>query len=239
MKRIFSALLIICLLLTACASAKSTTDTTAPQEETAVLTVPETEAETEAPLDTEEGTLFSEILFCYSQALAEGWDMDQYRSAGMSYLAAFINDPDKLGYCLMDLEDDGYPELLIGAVGEPQIYAMYAHTSEADFIVIDAGERNTFRLMGNGKFLNFGSNSAASSGYRFLRYENSDLVFEDAIVFDSDISPNAPWFYAVDDDWDVTNDTPLSEEEADASIAAAEDSVVAIPYIPFSEFSAG
>lgn len=238
MNRIVSMLVILAMVLsfTACAKTAPAAPTEAATELAEELVSiaaaddePATEPEEEAPL-------YGEVLDAYYNALLEGWTPEQYMEAGMNYLPGLVADADKVGYYLEDLDGNGTIELLIGAVGEPYIYVMYTMIEGSPVTVIRASERNTYRLISDGGIFNRGSNGAASTGYLFYTFENGTLSFEDALMFDAAADSENPWFYATDEDWDVSNDLPYGTGDAEAHVQSVEDSIVSIPYMPFSGY---
>lgn len=241
MKKFISILLILMMVLglAACGNAEAPAQTTAPTEAPAAATeapVTETEVPTEAAAPQAESPLYGDVLDAYYDALEAGWGPEKYMEAGMNYLPGMIQDADKVGYYLEDLDGDGIPELMIGAVGENYIYVMYTMVDGAAVTVIHASERNTYQLLSDGSFYNRGSNGAASTGHQFFTFDNGSLNFQDALMFDANADSENPWFYTEDEDWDVSNDTPYGTGDAEAYIKMIEESVVEIPYMAFSGY---
>ena len=141
-----------------------------------------------------------------------------------------------MGYSLEDLDGDGSMELLLGAVGAPEIYAMYTMKDGVETQVIDAGERSSYRLGTDGVFINQGSNSAAQSGTMLFTFENGELHFQDGLVSDFSVDEKNPWFYVKDQNWDPSTYEALDTESAEAIIAQLDANVRPISYIPFSEY---
>lgn len=48
--------------------------------------------------------------------------------------------------------------------------------------------------------------------------ENGELSIQQSVIYDAGADEQNPWFTSVDDDWDVSNDTPTDEETAQAMI---------------------
>lgn len=246
MRKLVSLLLIFTMLLalTACGTGPKAPETTAPAEtETAAAAEtlpaePETEPVEETEPAAEEGTStpYSDILNAYYNALAEGWSIEKYMEAGMNYLPGLINDMDQVGYYLDDLDGDQTPELLIGAVGDTYIYAMYTLVDGNPITVIHGSERNTYQMLADGSVYNRGSNGAASTGHLFYAFADKTLVFQDALMFDANADAENPWFYAEDEDWDVSNDLSYGTGDAEAHIQMVEDSIQPIAYMPFSSY---
>lgn len=232
-------ILMMTLSMTACGSkdtpAPATQDTAAPPVET---TQPEPVPETVEVPTVMAKPLYGEILDSYFDALLQGFGPEQYIEKGLNILPGMVKDVSKVGYCLEDLDGDGSTELLIGAVDEPYIYAMYTVKDGVETMVVDAGERNTYRLSSDDVFVNGGSNSAAQSAYFLYTFSGGMLNFRDGIVFDATVDANNPWFYVQDTNWDSKTYQPLETASAEAIVADLDTNVRPIAYIPFSEYTA-
>ena len=107
---------------------------------------------------------------------------------GISMARADIDGSEALGYCMEDLNRDGVPELLVGYCGQSDdtpyshiLYAAYTCQDNAPILLYSGWYRNAFYYLGDGRFLNCGSNSAASSFYAtyVLKPGESELTCED------------------------------------------------------------
>lgn len=238
MKKAISFLLIFAMLFTLAACGK--------KEEAAPTAAPESAA-TEAPVVSETAApvpetepiriLYADQLVAYHKALSEGWDAEKYADAGLNYMPSMVGDISEVGYCLDDFDGDGVPELAIGIVGGCEIMAMYTMVGEDEFQVIDATERSSYWMSSDGMVVNRASNSAFSSGYRLSVLSGGKLNFQDALIFDSNADAENPWFYAQDDDWDVSNDTPIATDEADLIVAQLEEDKMPIAFVSFADFN--
>lgn len=243
MKKAIAWLLILMMTLSmaACGS-KNTAETAAPETMAAPAqtTQPET---TQAPEETVEvptvtaKPLYGDVLDDYFDALLQGFGPEQYLEKGLNYLPGLVKDVTKIGYCLEDLDGDGSTELFIGAVGEPNIYAMYTVKNGEEVMVIDAGERNSFRLSSDGVFVNNASCSAAQSAYFLYTFAGGDLTLQDGLVCDAEADSKNPWFYVKDDNWDPATYEPLDTASAEAITAGLNDNICPIAFVPFSEYN--
>ena len=240
MKKYMLLLLALCLLTAGCGKGQEAPTTEPPASEAPAIqetepetTVPET---TEAPVVTAK-PLYSEILDSYFDALLQGLEPNDYMDRGLNYLPGIVKDINEVGYCLEDLDGDGTSELLIGSVSENLIYAMYTVKNDEEIRLIDAGERNTFQLTSDGLFLNRGSNGAASFGYNLYAFQDGELKFQDALVFDAGRDEQNPWFYATTETWDTDSMTPLETANAEALEEDLNSSVVPIAFVPFAEYT--
>ena len=232
---------ILCLLtvisaLGACGKAQEPDRTEAPPAETTAPAATEPEASS-GNAQTEPDALYELVLDAYYKALDEGWGVEKYMEANLNYLPGLVGDPWKVGYCMEDLDGDGVPELLIGSVEDSYIYAMYTMQEGEPVLVIWGSERNTYQLVSDGAFFNRGSNGAACAGYNFYTFYGGQLHFQDALIFNADADPENPWFYAMDEDWDVSNDLPYGTGDAEAHIQMVESALVEISYVPFAQYN--
>lgn len=229
-------ILVMCMSLAACGgNQEAPAETTASTETAEVIETTEAIETTEVPTVMAK-PLYGEILDSYFDALLQGFTPDQYTENGLNYLVGVVGDVSKVGYSLEDLDGDGNTELLIGAVGESYIYAMYTVRNGEEVQVIDAGERNTYRLGTDGVFVNQGSNSAAQSGTFLFTFGNGELRFQDGLVSDYSVDEKNPWFYVTDESWDSSTYEPLDTANAEAVLDQLESGIRPISYMPFSEY---
>lgn len=181
---------------------------------------------------------YAQILDLYNKALAEKWDAQTCIDQGVNYLISHL-DANTVGWILQDVDADGVKELLIGAKGEPNIYSMYTVTGGAPKEIISAFERSAWYLEPDGILVNEGHNSAFQMGYQFFWLKNGALELNNAIIADYHANEGAPWYLAKDGDWDVSNDTKLSTQQAEAWIKAYQQNFVELDYTPFSQYAAG
>lgn len=242
MKKMRRFLLMLCLLtvisaLPACGRTKAPERTEAPSAEAPAVTRPEPTAAFEETEPEEPDAMYGPVLDAYYTALDEGWGVEKYMEANLNYLPGVVGDPWKVGYCMEDLDGDGVPELLIGSVEGSYIYAMYTMKEGAPVLVLRGSERNTYQLVSDGAFFSRGSNGAACTGYNFYTFYDGQLHFQDALIFNADADPENPWFYAMDEDWDVSNDLPYGTGDAEAHIQMVESALVEIYYVPFAQYN--
>lgn len=239
MKKAITWILVLMMALSMTACAKEPAPTQAPATETTPQepATETTEEPTEVPTVMAK-PLYGEILDSYFDALLQGFDPLQYEEKGLNSLPGMIKDVTQVGYCMEDLDGDGSSELLIGAVDEPFIYAMYTVKDGQEVQVIDAMERSTYELTSDGLILNRGSNGAASYGYNLYSFASGELVFQDGLVFDAGKDEQNPWFYTKSEAWDSDALEPIDTATAEATEQDLLDSVVPVSFIPFSQYTA-
>ena len=54
------------------------------------------------------------------------------------------------------------------------------------------------------------------------------------VIFDATANENAPWYVTFDLDWDVSNDTPINEDTANAILKAGRNIYAVQEYFPYS-----
>ena len=242
MKRRIAFALILTMMLTMAACGKkdpaptTAAPTEAPTVATEAPTVPATTEAVEVPTVTAK-PLYGEILDNYFDALLQGLEPADYMDRGLNYLPGMVKDVTKVGYSLEDLDGDGTSELLIGAVDENYIYALYSVVNGEEVMVLSATERNTYQIGSDGVIVNRGSNSAASYGYNLYSFAGGKLTFQDALVCDASMDEKNPWFYTKDEAWASENLEPLDTESAEAIEAQLTGSLRPISYMPFANYN--
>lgn len=107
---------------------------------------------------------------------------------GISMVRVDIDGSEALGYCMEDLNRDGVPELIVGYYGQSDdspyshiLYAAYTCQDNTPVLLFSGWYRNAYYYLGDGRFLNCGSNSAASSLYAtyVLKPGETELTCED------------------------------------------------------------
>lgn len=172
--------------------------------------------------------LYHEQIARYHTALSEKWDEGMYYENEMSALPYYYYEGDPLenvGFGFVDLDNDGYWELVIGAImnaeQDPAVFEIWTLVDGEPVMLAQGGSRNRYCLQfseeDNAWYVaNEGSNSAANYGTYYLMLIDGKLEVTQGIVFDAMADEANPWFMAYDLDWDVSNDEPIDEETANA-----------------------
>ena len=260
------AVLLIAVMLTGCGAAEPTT----PQTDAPATTTAPTEAPAEIPTEaaTEEATMaptetptepvnggtvseyvdeaYAEQIGRYYTALTEKWEEGQYFDSDMSALPYYYyeGEPlDNVGFAYQDLNNDGQPELIIGAILnselDPVVFEIWTLVDGEPVMVAQSGSRNRYFLQffeeENAWYVaNEGSNSAANFGTYYLMLIDGKLEVTQGIVFDATADEENPWFMAYDLDWDAGNDEPIDEDMANAIMDSNRSHYTAAEYIPYS-----
>lgn len=237
---ILCALMLGMSMLTACGNNSDQTaqDTENPEDSEEII------GEEDAPLETisDDGMTeaYEGIIDDYRLLVEEQWDYNQIYEHNYSNLATMV----PVGYTLYDLDQDGQLELLIGETDteEPvnrMILDVYTMDGDAAKQLFTSQERNRYYLVedeaGAVIIANEGSNGAASSGWLYYIVENGELSIQQSVIYDAGADEQNPWFTSVDDDWDVSNDTPTDEETAQAMIDSYMEQYAALDWTPLMD----
>lgn len=257
------ALLLTLTLLAGCQSANSPapsapaqtpapTQTSAPAETpapTQTSAPAETTAPTQAPeADNDMERIYAPRLSLYQTALSQHWDANTFFNNEMSDMAAdyYYSDPmENVGFALTDLNRDGYEELIIGAIDNAENYPIvfeiwtWSEGWDTPRPVLVSQVRNRYFLEYTPEddlyfISNEGSNGAACQVYYFYTLEEGELHLVQGLVFDAIADEKRPWFLTSDEDLDVSNDTPVSEELAQSILDSHQANRIIPEYTPFS-----
>lgn len=250
MKRIHSALILLmlaALLLTGCRSSQPAPTEAAPAPAAEAAPQPpvtEAPAQPEAP---DAAALYASQLQRYHTALTEQWEEGRYFETEMSHLAAYYYEGQPLenvGYAFPDMDADGSPELIIGAIAgaqqDPAVFEIWTLAEGEPVMLVQSGSRNRYFVEqspadGSWQITNDASNGAANSALHTYVLHQGALQVTQGVVLDALASPDAPWFLAADSDWDVSNDTPIDEATAMELMQARRDAYTVPGYTPFSQ----
>ncbi len=236
---ILCALLLSVSMLSACGN---NTDQTAQDTENAEDTTGDQteDAEQEEVPDDGMTEAYEGLVDDYRLLVEEQWDYDQIYEHNYSDLATMVS----VGYTLYDLDQDGQMELLFGETDtEEPVNRMIldAYTMDGDVAkqLFTSRERNRYYLVedeaGAVLIANEGSNGAASSGWLYYKVENGELSIQQSVIYDAGADEQNPWFTSLDDDWDVSNDTPTEEETAQAVIDSYMEQYAALDWTPLTD----
>lgn len=191
---------------------------------------------------------YAEILDKYAEALRDQWNMDRLLDEGMSLLCSYCYEGDALknvGFALLDVDGDNSPELLIGTVSDDEfvdqmLFDMYTLKDGAPVQVFSGQERSRYYISedeAGGYFItNEASMGAAQSATYYYTLDGGELKVVQAIVYDSSADAGNPWYMADDEDWDVSNDTPVDESMAESILESFEVGRFVPEYTAFADY---
>ena len=179
---------------------------------------------------------YNEIVRKYYEGALAGWDISQFQENDLCYLAGYYSDINKLGYCLLDVDNDGTDELFIGTTEdegyEGMFFDMYTLTDGKAELVTTSGERDRYYLCEDNTIANEGSSSAFLSVNYYYDYKSGKLSLQDGIVNDGELDPQNPWFYGTLDNGEDSLE-PISEGAADS--IKSKNKYMKLPFSPLSD----
>ena len=254
MKRIFllaTVALLTFALLAGCSTSQPeqppvTDPTAAPTAEPAVE--PTVEPETDAvTYYTEE--VYAQQIELYYIAVAQQWDSVTYMDNAMCSMAAFYygdNALENIGFTFIDLDNDGISELIIGTILnaelDPLVFEIWTVKNGAPELLAQSGSHNRYYLRhseqdGLWTVALEAENGAASRAVYYLQLVAGQFQVTDGVICDYLVSETDPWFATTDMDWNVSNDTPITTDTANATMAAGKATYVAADYTPYSLYN--
>ena len=230
-----------------------------PAIETEVPTDVPTEAATEAaPEESEEdivyegdaSTYYIDVAYAdqiarYHTALTEKWDEGKYFENGLSALPFYYyegNPLENVGFGIADLDNDGYWELIIGAIlnaeADPAVFEIWTLVDGEPVMLAQGGSHNRYVLQYVEEdrmwyVVNEGTNGAANSATYYLMLNEGKFEVVQGIIFDAIADEENPWFLTYDLDWDTSNDDPIDEDTAIAILESNRQLYTALELFPY------
>ncbi len=193
--------------------------------------------------------VYSQQIARYYTALSEQWKEGKYFENGLSASPYYYyegNPLDNVGFGFVDLDNDGYWELVIGAIlnadRDPSVFEIWTLVDGEPVMLAQGGYRNRYVLQyveedESWYVVNEGSNSAASHVTYYLMLTEGHFEVVQGVVFDAMADEQNPWFLCYDLDGDVSNDTPVDEETAAAILETHRNHYTALEYFPYSYYN--
>ena len=124
------------------------------------------------------------------------------------------------GFYLIDLDNNGTPEMLLGYNGEGawqgSIFEVYTIKDGQAVKLLNGGERFSSNLCSDYTIYFDSSGGAAYNEMCFYKIENGDLVLDVGLIYDGDVysgDPDNPWNLC-DDELSKDKSVSITEEEA-------------------------
>ena len=141
--------------------------------------------------------IYAEQIQRYYNALSEKWEEGKYFENDLSALASYYyegNPLENVGFGFQDLNNDGYWELIIGAIfnadNYPIIFEIWTLVDDEPVMVAQSGSRNRYYLNYTEEdnlwtIVNEGENGAASHGVHYLTLDGDKLNVAQAVILDA------------------------------------------------------
>ena len=249
---LFAVVLLVMTLVAGCATTTQT-PTTQPSatepSETQPSTPPSPEGE-EDQMAHYINEVYAQQIGRYYTALAEKWEMDQYYENGLSLLPYFYyegNPLDNVGYSLVDLDDDGSWELVIGAMNvpaDPAVFEIWTLVDGKPAMLAQGGTDNRYVLKyvqaeQKWHIINEVTINAAVWGTYDLALHNGKLEVVQGVMFDAFANEENPWFQTKDLDWDTSNDESIDEQTAAQMLNENRNGYAAPDYFAYASYQNG
>lgn len=142
--------------------------------------------------DMSDMDMYQFIMDKYTVALSEHWNVDQLEDNGLNYQLMYYDGND-IGYMLLDINNDGTQELIIGLIGydyTASILDLYTISDNQLVQIISAGERNRYRLLRNGLIYNEASSGATESAYSLYEFDakSTSLKLKECFIYKEDLN---------------------------------------------------
>ena len=164
----------LCLSLALCACAASRPEDAAPADTTPATT----------PMPEAYDQILQNLINAYP------WNDDENtivpENPELSYMYRQKENLSEVGYALVDLDQDGQAELLLGDYAFPFVFDIYTIVDGQLVHILDSGERYGYYPLENGYIEHVWSGGAALSGHDYFRLENGKLVFMERLTMDAD-----------------------------------------------------
>lgn len=152
--------------------------------------------------NTVQYSAYDYIISQYATALREGWDFAPMAEDVVNYMCRYYSDPSELGYALMDINNNGTYELIIGEVGQYGnragfFFDLYTMNGDQAALVASSTERDRYYLCYDGYIENEGSESAFFSWNVYRQFHKDGyLLLEDALFYEASYEGDGYWSYS-------------------------------------------
>lgn len=210
-----------------------------------------TEPEDDTQYEGDASSYYIDVVYAqqierYYTAISQQWDENAYLDHELSPLVTRYYDGnplDNVGFTFMDLDGDGIWELIIGAIQnaeqDPLVFEIWALKNDEPVMLVQSGSHNRYYLQ-YAEEDNLWSvayeaeNGAANRAVYYLQLQDGKFKVTQGVIFDALANEESPWFMTYDLDWDVSNDTPIDEDTANAIMTAGRNTYTAQEYFPYS-----
>ena len=209
-----------------------------------------TEPEDDTQYEGDASSYYIDVVYArqierYYTAISQQWDENAYLDHELSPLVTRYYDGnplDNVGFTFMDLDGDGIWELIIGAIQnaeqDPLVFEIWALKNNEPVMLVQSGSHNRYYLQYAEEddlwsVAYEAENGAANRAVYYLQLQDGEFKVTQGVIFDALANEESPWFMTYDLDWDVSNDTPIHEDTANAVMEAGRNTYAATEYFPY------
>ena len=182
--------------------------------------IPQSEIDTDA--------VYADTIAAFSADLAAQKDAEGLSDDGFSYLYSYLYSEEggalaSAGYACMDLDGDGYDELLLGSLNDSAIYDLFTQIDGEVIHVFSGGERDVYELLStDGEHPGVIRNTASGGAFYTVIHlyclfpGTGELTLQESFVYDSDSDPENPFRieYGKGIDPDVISEEEWNERQS-------------------------
>ena len=209
-----------------------------------------TEPEDDTQYEGDASSYYIDVVYAqqierYYTAISQQWDENAYLDHELSPLVTRYYDGnplDNVGFTFMDLDGDGIWELIIGAIQnaeqDPLVFEIWALKNDKPVMLVQSDAHNRYYLQYAEEddlwsVAYEAENGAANRAVYYLQLQDGKFKVTQGVIFDALANEESPWFMTYDLDWDVSNDTPIHEDSANAVMEAGRNTYAATEYFPY------
>lgn len=178
---------------------------------------------------------YDEIIEKYYKGVLEQWSINEFIENELCYFPGYGSDVNRVGYCLIDIDDNGTDELIMGSINEDGtpgvIYDIYAMEADSGILVARSGEHRMYSLCSDNTILYSVFGGSMSSACYFYTFNGEMLELKEGILYDGESDEENPWFY-ITIEMGEEHSEPISEDTANMIQNSYES--VELHFIPLS-----
>lgn len=162
---------------------------------------------------------YDEIIRDYYRGISSDWSIQEFCENGLCYLPGYEKDVNRIGYCLLDVDNNGVEELLIGQSGNDGsvgiLYALYTMEGDERILIASSGELRSYYLCTDNTIAYECFSGPSNCYWSYYNLNGAQLEAKETVLFDSEYDEENPWFYSNTDAWEEDLE-PITEDYADA-----------------------
>lgn len=191
---------------------------------------------------------YSEQIGRYYTPLLELWDVNEYIENDLSTLPSAYcegNPLENVGYGLVDLDNDGAPELVIGAIlnadTDPTVFEIWTMVDGEPVMVAQSNSESRYILQYPEEeemwyIVREDSDGIAFCATYYITLNEGACEIVQGVVYNVFADEENPWFMTYDLDEDVSNDMPIDEDTANAILSSNQKYYKTPKYISYKDY---